>query len=84
MRVEVYTKLACAEDTARQGCDQSAAQGRNRGRFSSRPCIAILAESDKSREREGSALAVREAFFPYDAGAVLVRQLRGPHLSTWP
>ena len=44
----------------------------------------ILAESDKSREREGRALASKKAFFPYDAGAVLVRQLRGPDLSTWP
>ena len=37
----------------------------------------------KSREREGSALAVK-SLLPYEAGAVLVRQLRGPHLSTWP
>jgi hypothetical protein len=26
----------------------------------------------------------KQSLFPYDAGAVLVRQLRGPHLSTWP
>jgi len=38
-------------------------------------------ESDKSRVREGCALAVK-SLFPYDAAAVLVRQLRGPHLST--
>ena len=34
----------------------------------------------KSREREGSALAVR-SLLPYDSAGVLVRQLRGPHLS---
>jgi hypothetical protein len=27
---------------------------------------------------------IKERFLPYEAGAVLVRQLRGPHLSTWP
>jgi len=46
-------------------------------------------ESVKSREREGSALAFRRAsflvaLFPQSAVAVLVRQLRGPHLSTCP
>ena len=46
------------------------------------PLSAILAQSDKSREREGSVLAVKKGFLPYDSGGVLVRQLRGPHLST--
>ncbi len=39
-------------------------------------------ESDKSRVREGRVLAVKKGFLPYDSGAVFVRQLRGPHLST--
>ena len=39
-------------------------------------------ESDKSRECEGSVLALR-SFLPYHSvTAVFVRQLRGPHLST--
>ncbi len=45
----------------------------------------ILAQSDKSREREGSANRSKETYFLiYDSVGALVRQLRGPHLSTWP
>jgi hypothetical protein len=47
------------------------------------PFAPILAESGKSREREGSALAVR-AFVPYYCAAVFVHQLRGRHFSTCP
>jgi hypothetical protein len=69
---------------ATRGRDQSADPGPEwRAAQAARPA-AILAESDKSREREGRALASKNAFLPYEAGAVLVRQLRGPHLSTWP
>jgi hypothetical protein len=45
--------------------------------------VLFWRESEKSQEREGSALASMSSF-PYDAAAVFVRQLRGPHLSTWP
>ena len=45
--------------------------GRKRA-FARRACLLLY-----------GALAVK-SLFPYDAGAVLVRQLRGPHLSTWP
>lgn len=51
----------------------------------------ILAQSDKSQEREGSALAVKkpaslinDSVGIYDSVGALVRQLRGPHLSTCP
>jgi hypothetical protein len=44
---------------------------------------AFWPERDKSREREGRALAVKKlSSFIYDSVGVLVRQLRGPHLST--
>jgi len=46
---------------------------------------AFWPQSDKSREREGSDLAVKKSSsFIYDCAGVLVRQLRGPHLSTCP
>ena len=42
-------------------------------------------QSVKSREREGSALAVfKLRLVPQSVTAVLVRQLFGPHLSTCP
>ena len=46
-------------------------------------------KSDKSQEREGSALACKNAPFVvcpthHAVVAVLVRQLRGPHFKTWP
>jgi hypothetical protein len=42
-------------------------------------------KSVKSREREGSALAVfKLLLMPQSVTAVLVRQLFGPHLSTCP
>ena len=47
--------------------------------------VSILAQSDKSREREGSALASRKPFSDsllQFVDAVLVRQLFGPHVST--
>ena len=40
-------------------------------------------ESDKS-QGFGDGVYLSLNFLPYEAGAVLVRQLRGPHLSTWP
>ena len=56
-----------------------------------RPGLSIgWPESAKSREREGSALAFKKLLSLLGSGgfqlteAVLVRQLRGPHLSTWP
>src|SRR5713101_6803098 len=83
----VCTSDTWAEDTATQGCDQSADPGAGmRGRRTPPLMDSFWRESDKSRVREGSALAVKneESLLPYDAAAVLVRQLRGPHLSTWP
>jgi hypothetical protein len=69
---------------ATRGRDQSADPGPEwRAAQAARPA-AILAESDKSREREVQRPRIKERFLPYEAGAVLVRQLRGPHLSTWP
>ena len=83
----VYTEPTCAEDTAPLGSDRSAATGAGipRGRAVSsarRSGQESWRESDKSRVREGRVLAVKEGFLPYDSGAVFVRQLRGPHLST--
>ena len=85
-----YTGSTWAEDTATQGCDRSAVQRPEWRGGASRPAPQpFWRESVKSREREGSALAFREAsflvaLFLQSAAAVLVRQLRGPHLSTWP
>ena len=64
------------------GSDRSADSGADRrGRLIR--SSELLAQSDKSREREGRVLAVREEdYFPKIRRAVLVRQLRGPHLST--
>lgn len=61
-------------------------QGRNGAGGASRPTTAILAESVKSREREGRVLAVRKAAFLMVqlSAATLVRQLFGPHFRMWP
>jgi len=46
---------------------------------------AFWQESDKSREREGRALASFEhCLVRQSAAAIFVRQLLGPHLSTCP
>jgi len=64
--------------------------GRNGGAVKAASLRAILAQSAKSREREGSALALKKAIYLIGfrchavTAAVLVRQLLGPHLSTWP
>jgi len=60
---------------------------RNGGAGASRPAPPpFWREGVKSREREGSVLASKEpvSLCVQSAAAVLVRQLRGPHLSTWP
>ena len=54
-----YTEHTCAEDTATQGCARSATRAPEWPGGLSRPS-SILAQSDKSREREGSALAVKK------------------------
>ena len=71
------------EDMATRGRDQSADPGPEWRAAQSRPVpLPFWRESGKSREREGSALALNE-LRPYDCADALVRQLRGPHLSTW-
>src|SRR5579859_1635677 len=76
--------LTSPERRVRQRRDATGApfSGRNEGRRQP-PSAPILAESGKSREREGSALAGM-SILPYDSWAAFVRQLRGPHLSTCP
>jgi hypothetical protein len=65
------------DQSAGPGPEWRAAQSRlSRGHF--------WRESDKSREREGKSPRNEEVVLPYDAVAVLVRPLRGPHLRTWP
>jgi len=63
-------------------------RGRNGGGGVSRPApLPFWREGVKSREREGSALASYKSLLPcsvQSAAAVLVRQLLGPHFSTWP
>ena len=58
--------------------------GANRTRPFEASSATFWPQSDKSREREGRALAIKKPFPIYDSVGVLVRQLRGPHLSTWP
>jgi hypothetical protein len=77
--------IAWAEGTATLGSDRSAGPGPEWQGGAKPPCtVTILAESGKSREREGRALASENAFFLVfrprcqAVAAVLVRQLRGP------
>ena len=80
-----YTDSTWAEDMAPQGCDQSADPAAGNAWAARAAFAAFLAESVKSREREGRALAVfKLLLMPQSVTAVLVRQLFGPHLSTWP
>ena len=86
-----YTDFTWAEDMATQGCDRSADPAAGRQGGGKPPWLRELLnpfwrERDKSREREGRALALNKDSFliPHEVGAVFVRQLRGPHLSTWP
>ena len=55
----LYTEHTRAEDMATQGCARSADMGAGWPGGVSRPS-SILAQSDKSREREGSVLAVKK------------------------
>ena len=81
-----------AEDTATQGCDQStdSAAGKNETAWvhsEPKPSVRhspFWRQSDKSREREGSALASKKPTFLAQlvTAAVFVRQLRGPHFNT--
>ena len=79
---------AWAEGTATLGSDRSADPGPEWRGGAKPPCtVTILAESDKSREREGGALASENASFLFlprcqAVAADLVRQLRGPHFRT--
>src|SRR5579862_3257783 len=80
----VYTDVTWAEGTAPRGCAHRPTQRPEwRGRHKAPRSAPFWRESDKSRVREGSALALSKPF-RYDAAAVLVLPLRGPHLSTSP
>jgi hypothetical protein len=60
---KAYTGQTWTEGTATQGCDQSADSGPEWRAAQAARSAAILAESDKSWEREGRALASKKAFF---------------------
>jgi hypothetical protein len=80
--MRVYTGHTWAEDTATQGCDQSADPGAGMAGRRKPPLMhPFWRESDKS-QGFGDGVPKERNLLPYDVGAILVRQLRGPHLST--